>query len=171
MGASETPPLLPQTAIDRLDERLRSLRSGLELYFIVCVAMILVLFAAQIAVILVYISRPAVVQGALAAFGITASGLIYLMSRLWRDRDRTATLLVISSALGRESLGQVLEVLTVAYFPKPRPSAWQAAADLLLNLRRLWPYNADHAEDSISLDRSRKPGAAGQRAGSGCDPH
>jgi len=114
---------LDSDVVDSLDHRLKTLRSELELYFVVCVAMILVLFAAQIAIVIVYINQPHLVQAAVAAFGISASALIFLMTRLWRDRDRTATLIVLSTALGKDELRNLLDVMMQAYYPKSAPRA------------------------------------------------
>jgi hypothetical protein len=127
LGAEAGPPLDPARAA-ALEERLRSLRRGLEVYFIICVAMIVVLFVAEVAVVLMELSSPALATAAMTAFGVSTAGLIVFMTRLWRDRDRTGTIIALAEALEPADLRAVLQVMLEQQYG-PRPAAGGAAAD------------------------------------------
>src|SRR5205807_2127466 len=86
-------------AATALDRRLKALRGQLEVYFAVCVGMIVVLFLAQLGVVLTQFDKPALVKAAVAVCGVSTFGLITFLARLWRDRDRTATIIALAEAL------------------------------------------------------------------------
>jgi hypothetical protein len=118
-----------------LDERLKVLRGQLEIYFMVCVAMIALLFVAQLALILIEFGRPELVKTAVATCGVSTLGLVALMCRLWRDRDRTGTIIALAQALEPDDLRAVLNVMLQEYGPRrpARPAASPAAANSRTN--------------------------------------
>jgi hypothetical protein len=110
-------------AMQSLDARLVVLRKELELYFALCAAMIVVLFVVQIGIVIVYIDQPNLVRAAVAAFGVSAAGLVLWMARLWRERDRVSTIIAIAQSLGPAELRAVLYVMLDSQFgKKTRPA-------------------------------------------------
>lgn len=98
-------------AVALLETRLKDLRRQLEVYFTICVAMIVSLFLAQVFLVLFQLDRPELVKTAVATCGITTSGLIIYMAWLWRERDRTGTIIALAVALGATELRVVLHVM------------------------------------------------------------
>ncbi|HTU21774.1 MAG TPA: hypothetical protein VMG10_27295 [Gemmataceae bacterium] len=110
----------PKT-VTRLDARLKEIRRQLEVYFIICVALIVVLFLTQLHIVLFHLDQPYLVTGAVTFCGMTTSGLIFYLAGLWRERDRTGTIIALALALDPTELRGVLHVLLKNYDPTARP--------------------------------------------------
>jgi hypothetical protein len=80
-------------------------------FFLVCVLMIVLLFAATVGVVLTSLDRPGVVQVALAAFGVSAAGLIRWMIALWREKNRTEVVLLLAVNMDDETLKTIVNLM------------------------------------------------------------
>ena len=100
-----------------LEGRLAALRRRqLEVYFLACVGMIVLLFLVEVGIILTQFNKPDLVKVAVATFGVSTFGLITQLVRLWRDRDRTGTILALAQALEPADLRAVLHVMMERQF-------------------------------------------------------
>jgi hypothetical protein len=107
-----------QTAATTLDERLKSDRRTSDCYFLVCVAMVVLLFLVEIGLVLTQFDKPELVKGAVAAFGVGAFGLISIMVKLWGDRNRIGLILALGQSLEPADLRDILHVLLEQQYDK-----------------------------------------------------
>lgn len=79
--------------------------------FVVCVVMILLLFAANLTVVLLHHDNLKLVVGTSGIFGISAAGLIAQMIKLWREKVATELVLGLLPALDPALLKTVITAL------------------------------------------------------------
>ncbi len=90
--------------------------------------MIVLLFLAQVGIVLTQFSQPDLVKASVPTFGVTTLGLITLIARLWRDRDRTATIIVVAESLDPLALRAVLDAMLQAQYGRRRAASGGLAA-------------------------------------------
>jgi hypothetical protein len=98
----------------KMKEGLEEVRRVNTRFFWVCVGMILVLFAATLLVVLTHLQTPGTVQVAMAAFGVSAAGLIQLMFRLWREKNRTEIVLLLAVNMDDDILKTIVNLLAAS---------------------------------------------------------
>lgn len=96
---------------DELSGRLRQIAARNNVTFVLCVAMVLVLFAIQLWVALYSVSQPQFVKFVGGAFGISAAGLVFQMVKLWREKVTTELLLELLPNLDASVFRTVISVL------------------------------------------------------------
>lgn len=96
--------------IEQLREQLESLRRENNSYFGLCVAMVLALFLAAVWLTLTYRSEMSVVGSTFAGLGISATGAVVLMTRLWREKVAIDFLLTFSTALTPDLMKTIIAV-------------------------------------------------------------
>jgi|ERR1700751_2305321 hypothetical protein len=94
-----------------LGGRLQQIIAKNNVTFVLCVAMVLLLFAIQLWVALSYISQPQLVKVVGGAFGISAAGLVFQMIKLWREKVTTELLLELLPTLDASVFRTVISVL------------------------------------------------------------
>jgi len=82
-----------------------------KVWFQVCVFLLLALFIATLALVIVYIDRPALVKGALSALGISSAGVLTLMIKLWRIKSYTEILLLMAVNMDEATMRAVVDVI------------------------------------------------------------
>jgi hypothetical protein len=97
MGAEM--PDVSTTNLERLAPQLQQIVRRNDKLFLVCVSMVFVLFAANLAVVLLHHDNLKLVAGASGIFGISAAGLISQMIKLWREKEATELVLGLLPAL------------------------------------------------------------------------
>jgi hypothetical protein len=85
--------------LEKLGPQLQEVVRRNNIFFVLCVAMILVLFAANITIVLLHHDNLKLVAGTSGIFGISAAGLIVLMTKLWREKVATELVLGLLPAL------------------------------------------------------------------------
>ena len=108
----------PDDETIRLQAEVRTLIGRKDLVLTICAGMVLVLFAAQIGIAIVYAGTPAILKATTAAFGVSAFGLVTFMAKLWRERTRLATMITLAAALGPDQLREVVQRLLEVWYPR-----------------------------------------------------
>ena len=85
--------------LEKLTPQLQQVVQRNNKFFILCVAMILVLFVANITIVLLHHDNLKLVVATSGIFGISAAGLIALMAKLWREKVATELVLGLLPAL------------------------------------------------------------------------
>lgn len=80
-------------------------------YFLLCVAMIVLLFIAACWISLTHLQDPSFIQGVFAVTGVSFLGLITQMVRLWKTKVLADMTLVLAGNLNPADLRQVVELL------------------------------------------------------------
>jgi hypothetical protein len=83
-------------------------------YFVVCAAMVVLLFVVSVGLVIVNLQNAAVVKIALSAFGVSAAGLITVMTNLWRVKSNTELLMILAINTDGETLKTVVNILAKA---------------------------------------------------------
>jgi hypothetical protein len=94
------------------------LRADLEIvkrdnqrYFWICVFMIIVLYAVSLIVVLTNLERPDLIKIIMGIFGISTSGLIWMMIKLWREKSNTEYLLALAINMDIKTLTKIVNLL------------------------------------------------------------
>ncbi len=83
-------------------------------YFVVCAAMVVVLFIVSVGLVITNLQNAAVVKVVLSGFGVSAAGLITLMAKLWRVKNNTELLLILAINTDGETIKTVVNILAKA---------------------------------------------------------
>jgi hypothetical protein len=89
--------------------RLEKILDDNRVYFRLCVILTVTLFVAALAIVLVKLSQPGVIQVVFAALTAVTSGAIYMMRSLWREKVATEILLALTDAFEGEALRTVVD--------------------------------------------------------------
>src|SRR2546421_334843 len=83
---TETQISSPRQNLDRTSLRrdLQSVKRDNNRYFVICAAMVVVLFIVCVVLVIANLQNAALVKIALSGFGVSAAGLIKVMTNLWR---------------------------------------------------------------------------------------
>lgn len=106
-------PAEPAT-LDRaaLRRDLETVRGANNRYFVLCVAMSILLFIISIVVVLTNLTNTGVVKVVMSAFGIPATGLITFMSKLWRVKSNTEMLILLAINTDADTIKAVINILS-----------------------------------------------------------
>lgn len=83
-------------------------------YFVVCAAMVVVLFIISVSLVITNLQNAAVVKIVLSGFGVSAAGLITVMTKLWRVKNNTELLLILAINTDSETIKAVVNILAKA---------------------------------------------------------
>jgi hypothetical protein len=108
-------------ADDVIPARLEPERLRANFYFLTCVVLVCILFAAELVYIFLEIGHPERVQGSVAVFGASTFTLIIFLVRIVRNRERVMIIISLSRELGPEELRATLGVLRDEWFPNKGP--------------------------------------------------
>lgn len=87
---------------------LETVQKGNMQFFWICVVMVLLMFIGMVVTSLLRPGSPKISQVLHGVFGVTASGLIYWMFRLWRIKLLTETLIAVALNGSEDALRQLL---------------------------------------------------------------
>lgn len=96
---------------EQVTQALQGVRKGNERYFMLCVFMIVDLFAAIVWLTLTHLQDPAVIKIVFAVFGVSAIGLVRMMHKLWQEKVTTDLLLTLVGVLEEDVARSVVAVL------------------------------------------------------------
>lgn len=99
-----------KSAFDRkaLERELGRLRRAREIWFWLCAAAMVALFALAVAFIISRREDTAAITKMSTATGITLTGVVALMTKLWQDRVRADLILAMASGMSEEALREAL---------------------------------------------------------------
>ena len=97
-----------------LSRDLKGISDQNERYFLVCVGMLLAIFIGACVIAVKYMSNPGLVGGVFAATGISITGLVIQMMKLWKEKVNSDMVLVLARNLSPEGVRGILEVLLKA---------------------------------------------------------
>ena len=100
-----------QTDSDDLRRDLKAVSDQNRAYFLICVGMVLAIFVGACAIALRYISDPTFVKEVFAATGVSITGLVVQMMKLWKEKVNSDLVLVLARNLSPEGVLSILEVL------------------------------------------------------------
>jgi hypothetical protein len=119
LGSDETqtaapqirPPALTDSHRSKLKRDLDALNHDNRRYFLVCVAMIVLLFLVSVVVVLEHLDNATIVQTALAAFGVSAAGLITWMIKIWRVKTNTEFFMLLATQTDSDTMKMLINIL------------------------------------------------------------
>jgi hypothetical protein len=82
-----------------------------RVYFLICIGMVLAIFLGACTVALKYISDPAFVKEVFAATGVSITGLVLQMMKLWKEKVNSDLVLVLARSLSPGDVRSILEIL------------------------------------------------------------
>ena len=106
-----------ETATDttnNLSQDLKAVSDQNRAYFLVCVGMVLVIFVGACTVAVKYISDPTFVKQVFAATGVSITGLVLQMMKLWKEKVNSDMVLVLARNLSPTDVRSILEILLKA---------------------------------------------------------
>ena len=111
-GLQHTPaPELTDARRSKLKRHLDALNQDNRRYFTVCVAMIVILFVVSVVVVLGHLNDRTVVQTALMAFGVSSTGLIIWMIRIWRIKTNTEFFMLLATQTDSDTMRMLIRIL------------------------------------------------------------
>jgi hypothetical protein len=102
-----------QQSIDRVALRndLEAVKRDNNRYFALCVVMVVGLFIACVVLVLTNLKNAGLIKIAMSGFGVSAAGLITMMTNLWRVKSNTEILLVLAINTDSETLRTIVNIL------------------------------------------------------------
>lgn len=94
-----------------LISELRIVRSSNTVYFLICVVMLIALFVAGCVLALTLFTKPTEMKTTFGAMGFSMMGVFYQMTRLWKEKVLTDTLIVLAGALPPSQIKQIMEII------------------------------------------------------------
>jgi hypothetical protein len=101
----------PTVDREALRKDLKALKQDNNRYFVVCVVMVILLFVVCVVVILMNLKDAGIVKLAMSAFGVSAAGLITVMTNLWRVKSNTEVLILLAVNTDSDTVKTVINVL------------------------------------------------------------
>lgn len=106
--APEQPPAIDREALRRdLARVVKSNQSG----FVVCVAMLIILFLATLSLVIFNFDKPGLVKAAVSALGVSSAGVVTMMIKLWRNKSNTEMLMILAISMDAQTMRTVIEIL------------------------------------------------------------
>jgi hypothetical protein len=100
-----------QDAANALSLDLKAVSDQNRVFFLVCVGMVLAIFVGACTVAVRYIPDPTFVKEVFAAAGVSLTGLVAQMLKLWKEKVRSDMVLVLARNLSPKDIRGILEVL------------------------------------------------------------
>jgi hypothetical protein len=97
--------------IEELRSDLKAVGDQNRVYFLICVGMIVLLFVGACVVTVRHIEDLTFLKEAFAVTGVSITWLALQMSRLWQEKVRSDTLLVLARNLPAKDIRGILEIL------------------------------------------------------------
>jgi hypothetical protein len=99
--------------VDReaLRKDLQALKQDNNRYFVVCVVMVVLLFVVCVIVVLMNLKDASIVKLAMSTFGVSAAGLITIMTNLWRVKSNTEVLILLAVNTDSDTVKTVINIL------------------------------------------------------------
>jgi hypothetical protein len=96
-------------AVTRLADRLREVRRRNELYFRICIGLLVAVLGASLAFVIMFREHPAAIAGVFAALGASAYGGVRQMARFWREKMATDVAIEVVDEMTVDKAMEVLE--------------------------------------------------------------
>ena len=96
---------------DDLSRDLKAISGKDQIYFFICVGMVLLIFLGACVLTVKYLSDPAFVTKIFAATGISITGLVLQMMKLWKEKVNSDMVLVLARNLSPQDTRAIIEVL------------------------------------------------------------
>ena len=91
---------------------LEKVKTDNKLYFLICVAMVVVLFITSLMLVLFNLEKPNIVTLVMTVSGASIGGLIFFMVKLWREKSNTEVVLALAINMKDDAtLRRVIEIL------------------------------------------------------------
>jgi hypothetical protein len=100
-----------QDAANALSRDLKAVSDQNRVFFLVCVGMVLAIFGGACTVAVRCIADPTFVKEVFAATGVSLTGLVLQMLKLWKEKVRSDMVLVLARSLSPQDIRGILEVL------------------------------------------------------------
>jgi hypothetical protein len=111
LGAKKAGPTTAKTDRESLQRELTGLSRKNEKYFVVGIAMALVLFAALVVVAFVQLGRPESYKAVPPIFGSSAALIVWRTFQTWREKSYTDCVLALVPNVDEETLKTIVGVL------------------------------------------------------------
>ena len=100
-----------QDTSNNLSHDLKAVSDQNRVYFLVCVGMVAVIFIGACTVAVRYISDPGFMKEVFAATGVSITGLVLQMMKLWKEKVNSDMVLVLARNLSAADVRGILEIL------------------------------------------------------------
>jgi hypothetical protein len=104
----------PDRHREQLRNDLREISESANRYFLICVGMVLILFAGACVLVILRAGHPAEITGIFGATGISFYGIFRQMLRLWKEKVNTDVWLAVSATLDTADLRKMAQALLKA---------------------------------------------------------
>jgi len=94
-----------------LRNELRQLRKRINSHYWFSVAMVGLVFIIGLVVLLTYIKEPSHAAAIFGAMGISVSGAVEYMRRLWKEMSQINLVIILASELDTEKISAIVEAL------------------------------------------------------------
>lgn len=99
------------TTNDDLSRDLQAVSSRNQIFFLICISMIVLVFIGACAITVKYLSDPSAVTKIFAASGISITGLLIQTLKFWKDKVNSDTVLVLARNLSPQDTRAIIEIL------------------------------------------------------------
>jgi hypothetical protein len=99
---------------DQFRKDLRAISESTNRYFVICVALVLILFAGACALGAFKLNHPAEITAVFGATGLSFSGIFRQMLRLWKEKVNTEMLIALAGNLETADLRKMALALLKA---------------------------------------------------------
>ena len=107
----------------RLARRLKEISERNDTYFNIAVLMLVILFGAELAIVVIYVGNQTVLEGIAGIFGVSVAGSVLMMRGFWKEKVE-AELLALACELDPALLRQLaLKILGNVASPSPAVTA------------------------------------------------
>jgi hypothetical protein len=97
--------------LDQFRSEIEAVRSGSRSAFNIAVGMLVVVFVIACAVVLAFVNKPSVIAGVLAASGVSITGVVTTMIRLWKQKVASDILISLAMNLSDDNVQAVINIL------------------------------------------------------------
>jgi hypothetical protein len=101
----------PSINRDQLISDLKSVISNNEVYFQVCIGLLLIVFLGSCVLLYVYRTKTLIMTGLFTATGISFAAIAPQMLSFWREKVRTDTVLILARQLSPGETLQMIQLL------------------------------------------------------------
>jgi len=103
----------PTLEIDmkKLQRDLSAISKANQVYFNICVGMLLILFISSLAIVFMFIPNTQLLYSIFSVLGISVSGVITQMISLWREKSYVDLLYILAGTLKEDIIKSILQIL------------------------------------------------------------
>ena len=97
-----------ESQIDNLRKDLKSISSNNNIFYLICVAMVVLVFILSLIFIITNIANPEKIKVVFSVTGVSIMGLIVYMNKLWKEKVKTDMLLLLIGTMKKEVINAIL---------------------------------------------------------------